>query len=170
MNRFFTKQQVVSEYHLPVLLQAELSRAVQAVEQDEHGEPLYLEDHLDHWLADRFGAGGASSRTPASCEEAFMTIREVATLLRCSYCEARERMLDGRIRTIRDGRWLRTRRQWVEDYIGEKTIKTARVEPGVYTVPNPPRRRLGNIKLKKGGIGEQFLREREEAAKRRNPQ
>jgi excisionase family DNA binding protein len=168
MNRLFKKQQIVSEYRIPSHLQAELFRAVQPVEQDEHGEPLYLEDHLDHWLTNRFGAGGASSRTLASSEEAFMTIREVATLLRCSYCEARERMLDGRIRTIRDGRWLRTRRQWVEDYIAEKTIKTARVEPGVFTVPNPPRRRLGHIKLKKGGIGEQFMREREETHKKKN--
>lgn len=36
-------------------------------------------------------------------------IREVAQLLRCSYTKARDRMLDGRIRTIKDGRWLRTR-------------------------------------------------------------
>lgn len=158
MNRFFTKQQVVSEYRLPVRLQGELFRAVQPVEQVEHAEPLYLEDHLDRWLAERFSAGrGASPQPPATSEEPFMTIRETARLLRCSYTEARERMLDGRIRAIRDGRWLRTRRQSVEEYVAEKTIKTARVEPGVYTVPDPPRRRQGCVKLKKGGAGYRFL-------------
>ena len=50
MNRFFTKQQVVSEYRLPQRLQAELFRAVQPVEQDGQGEPLYLEVQLDRWL------------------------------------------------------------------------------------------------------------------------
>jgi len=162
MNRFFTKQQAVTEYHLPDHLLVELFRAVQPVEQDEHGEPLYLEVHLDRWLAERFGAG----QVPASSNESFMTIRETAAFLRCSYCEARERMLDGRIRTIRDGRWLRTRREWIEAYIAEKTIKAARDEPGVYTVPNPRKRRHVQFKFKKGSIGEQFLREREENAKK----
>jgi len=75
-------------------------------------------------------------------------------------------MLDGRIRAIRDGRWLRTRRQWIEEYVAEKTIKAANSEPDVYTVPNPPKRRQGRIKFKKGSIGEQFLRERQGAAKK----
>jgi hypothetical protein len=153
MNRFFTKQQAVAEYHIPDRLQAELFRAVQPVEQDEHGEPLYLEAHLDRLLVERYGA----DQVPASSEERFMTIRETARLLHCSYTEARERMLDGRIRTIRDGRWLRTRREWIEAYIAEKTIKEARDEPGVYTVSDPPRRRRGNIKFKKGDAGFRFL-------------
>jgi hypothetical protein len=152
MNRFFTKQQVVSEYHLPPRLQVEMFGAVQPVEEDEHGEPLYLEAQLDRWLTERFGAG----QVPTPSEEPFMTIRETARLLHCSYTEARERMLDGRIRTIRDGRWLRTRREWIEAYIAEKTIK-ANDEPGIYTVPDPPRRRRGHIKLKKGDAGYRFL-------------
>ena len=166
MNRLFTKQQAVAEYRLPAHLQAELFRAVQPIEQDEHAEPLYLEGHLDRWLAERFGAG-ATAAMSAPSQEAFMTIREVATLLRCSYCEARERMLDGRIRAIRDGRWLRTRRQWVEEYIAEKTIKAANSEPGEYTVPNPPRRRQGEIKLKKGGAGYRFLEKLREGEKKK---
>jgi hypothetical protein len=164
MNRFFTKQQVVSEYRLPVHLQAELCCGVQPVEQDDHDEPLYLEAHLDRWLSDRFGAG----QVAAPSEEPFMTIRETARLLHCSYTEARERMLDGRIRTIRDGRWLRTRRVWIEAYIAEKTIQ-ANDEPGIYTVPDPPKRRQGHIKLKKGDAGYRFLeklRELEEKDKR----
>lgn len=152
MNRFFTKKQVITEYHLPPRLHAELFRAVQPVEQDEHGEQLYLEAHLDRWLADRFVTG----QTPASSNDSFMTIRETAAFLRCSYGEARERMLDGRIRAIRDGRWLRTRREWVEEYVAEKTIK-ASVDPGIFTVPNPLRRQKGHIKFKKGDAGYRFL-------------
>jgi hypothetical protein len=38
MNRFFTKQQVVAEYHLPEHLQVELFRAVKPVEHDGLGE------------------------------------------------------------------------------------------------------------------------------------
>ena len=169
MNRFFTKQQIVSEYNLPAHLQDELFRAVQPVEQDGLGEPLYLEDQLDSFLTDRYaGSQGAATEQPAS-QDSFMTIREVACLLRCSYTEARERMLDGRIRTIRDGRWLRTRRQWVEEYVASKTIKAAQSEPGIYTVPNPPRKRQSQFKLKIGGIGYQFLKEREEADKKEKP-
>jgi hypothetical protein len=164
MNSFLTKQQAVAEYDIPDRLQVELFRALQPVEQDEHGEPLYLEENLDRWLAGRFGAG----QVPAPSEEPFMTIRETARLLYCSYTEARERMLDGRIRTIREGRWLRTRREWIEAYIAEKTIK-ANDDPGIYTVPNPPRRRRGHIKFKKGDAGYRFLeklRELEQREKR----
>lgn len=167
MNRLFTKQQAVAEYHLPAQLQAELFRAVQPVEQDEQGESLYLEDHLDRWLAGRFGADrSAASPIPATSEEPFMTIWEAAKFLHCSYTEARERMLDGRIRAIRDGRWLRTRREWIEEYVAEKTIKAAREEPGVYTVPDPPRRQRGHIKLKKGDAGYRFLEKLREGEKK----
>jgi excisionase family DNA binding protein len=164
MNRLFTKQQVVSEYHLPVRLQDELFRAVQPVEHGEQAEPLYLEGHLDRWLADHYGAGLGAS---VPSEESFMTIREVATLLRCSYCEARERMLDGRIRAIRDGRWLRTRRQWVEQYVAGKTIKAANYDPDVFTIPNPPRRRQGQFKFKKGDAGYRFLEKLREGEKKK---
>ena len=162
MNRLFTTQQIVTEYHLPPRLHGELFRKVQPVEEDKHGEPLYLEAHLDRWLAERFGAG----QVAAPSVEPFMTIRETARLLHCSYTEARERMLDGRIRTIRDGRWLRTRREWIEAYIAEKTIK-ANDEPGIYTVPDPPRRRQGHIKLKKGGAGYRFLERLREDEKKK---
>ena len=163
MNRFFTKQQAVAEYHIPDRLQVELFRAVQPVEQDEHGEPLYLEAHLDRWLVERFGTG----QVPAPSEERFMTIRETARLLHCSYTEARERMLDGRIRTIRDGRGCGLAREWIEAYIAEKTIKATRDEPGVYTVPDPPKRRQGHIKFKKGDAGYRFLEKLREDEKKK---
>ncbi len=167
MNKFFTKHQVVAEYRLPDHLQVELFRAVQPVEQDGLGEPLYLEGQLDGWLADRFGAGPAAPvRVAAPSNESFMTIRETAAFLHCSYCEARERMLDGRIRAIRDGRWLRTRRQWIEEYVAEKTIKAASSDPDVYTVPKP-RRRQGHITFKKGGAGYRFLEKLREGEKKK---
>lgn len=168
MNKFFTKHQVVAEYRLPDHLQVELFRAVKPVEQDGLGEPLYLEGQLDCWLAARFGAGPtAPAQGAASSQEPFMTIREAAAFLLCSYCEARERMLDGRIRAIRDGRWLRTRRQWIEEYVAEKTIKAANSEPDVYIVPNLPKRRQGHIKLKKGDAGYRFLEKLREGEKKK---
>lgn len=158
MNRFFTREQAVSEYRLPRHLHDELFKAVRPVVQDGRGEPLYLEAQLDRWLVDRFGAAQcAAGQRPASEQESFMTTRDVANLLRCSYSEARERLLDGRIRAIRDGRWLRTRRRWVEEYVAVKTIKPAGDEPGVYTVPKPPRPRQRHVKLKKGDAGYRFL-------------
>jgi hypothetical protein len=61
--------------------------------------------------------------------------------------------------TIRDGRWLRTRQEWVEQYVAAKTIKPS--DPEVFEVPRPRGKRHINagIKLKKGGMGYQFLRE-----------
>jgi hypothetical protein len=168
MNRFLSKQQVVAEYHLPDRLQVELFRAVQPVVRDGLDEPLYLEAQVDRWLADRFGAGPAvPAQGAAPSNEPFMTIRETAAFLHCSYCEARERMLDGRIRAIRDGRWLRTRREWIEEYVAEKTIKAASSEPDLYTEPNPPKRRQGHIKLKKGGAGYRFLEKLREGEKKK---
>ncbi len=75
---------------------------------DDQGEPLFLEVHVDGWLADQYAF--LSERRDG---EDFLTIREVARLLRCSCTGARDRMPDGQIRTIKDGRWLRTRRaEW----------------------------------------------------------
>ena len=66
-------------------------------------------------------------------------------------------MLDGRIKTIKDGRWLWTRREWVEQYVAAKTIKPP--HPEVVELARPRGRRHVNvgIKLRKGGMGRQFL-------------
>jgi excisionase family DNA binding protein len=90
-------------------------------------------------------------------DEQAMTTREVALLLGCSYTEARERLLDGRIKAIKDGRWLRTRKEWVEEYIARKTVQPAQAEPGVHSVP-APRKRPCQFTLKKGGAGYRFLK------------
>jgi excisionase family DNA binding protein len=49
--------------------------------------------------------------------------KQVALLLGCSYGEARLRMLDGRIRAVKDGRWCRTRREWVEEYLERMAVR-----------------------------------------------
>ena len=73
-------------------------------------------------------------------------------------------MLDGRIRTVKDGRWLRTRREWVELYVASKTVKPP--DPDVVQIPRSRGGRHINrgIKLKKGGAGYRFLKERAENA------
>lgn len=161
MNRLFTGPELADAYHLPKHVQEQLLAEVAPVEKNDQGEPLFLEQHVDAWLTDRYAA---VPRRQAG--EDFLTIREVAELLRCSYSEARDRMRDGRIKTIRDGRWLRTRREWVEQYIAAKTIKPP--DPEVVELPRPRGRRHVNvgIKLKRGGAGYQFLQERAKNAKK----
>ncbi len=88
-----------------------------------------------------------------------MTTKDVAELLGCSYTEARDRLLDGRIKAVKDGRWLRTRREWVEEYIARKTVQPPQAVPGVQTVP-PPRKSRSQGTVTVSGIGLQFLRER----------
>lgn len=95
-----------------------------------------------------------SRRNP--CQQDAMTTRDVAELLGCSYAEAREWLLDGRIRAVKDGRWLRTRREWVEEYITRKTVQPPQADPGVHSVPRPPKRRT-QATVKKGGFGHRFL-------------
>lgn len=61
---------------------------------------------------------------------------------------------------VRDGRWLRTCRNWVDEYIATKTVKP--VEPNVVPVPVPKLKRQidAGIKVKKSGIAWRFLQER----------
>ena len=162
MNRFFTRQELAEAYRQPKHVLEQLLAEVAPVEKNDGGEPLLLEAHVDAWL-DRQYAALPGRRAG----EDFLTIREVALLLRCSYSEARDRMLDGRIRTVKDGRWLRTRREWVEQYVAAKTIKPP--DPEVVELPRPRGSRHINrgIKLKKGGAGYRFLKERAENARRR---
>lgn len=158
MNRLFTRTEAISEYRLPVHVADDLASAVIPVEKNDKGEPLYLEAHLDTWLSARYAD---CPQHGAKAEDRFLTIREVAALLKCSYSEARERMLDGRIRTIKDGRWLRTRREWIEAYVASKTIKPL-PEDRIPIKAVRGRRKLDTGRtLKKGGMGYQFLMDRE---------
>ena len=67
--------------------------------------------------------------------------------------------VDGRIKAVKDGRWLRTRQEWVGEYMARKTVQPPQAVPGVPTVPRPPKRRSqGTVTV--GGIGLEFLQER----------
>jgi excisionase family DNA binding protein len=95
----------------------------------------------------------------------FLRIKEVAALLACSYSEARDRLLDGRIQAIRDGRCLRTRREWVEEYVNKRLVRPPVNAPEIPTIRvRKPRR--GQVAFRKGGMGYQFLKEREENQKK----
>jgi len=88
-----------------------------------------------------------------------VTAKEVAALLGCSYGEARKRMLEGRIRAIKDGRWMRTRPEWVEEYVAKITIKPAETPATIHEIPVPSRRKsCANVKT--SGIGFRFLKKR----------
>lgn len=158
MNRFFTRTEAIAEYRLPTHVADELASAVIPVEKNDKGEPLYLEAHLDVWLSARYADCPQHGN---KAEDKFLTIREVAALLKCSYSEARERMLDGRIRTIKDGRWLRTRREWVEAYVATKTIKPLPEDRIPIKAIRGRRKVDTGITLKKGGMGHKFLTERQ---------
>jgi excisionase family DNA binding protein len=94
-----------------------------------------------------------------SAKKAMLTVREAAVLLGCSYGEARKRMLEGRIRAVKDGRWLRTRPEWVEEYVASHIIKPAEASGAVQELPLPSRRKT-YARVKPNGIGSRFLRNR----------
>lgn len=109
-------------------------------------------------------ADSCQLNTVTNFPEQSLTIRDVAALLGCSYSEARDRMLDGRIQAIRDGRWLRTRREWVEEYVAKKLVKAASATPEIHTV-RVRKPRKGQVAFTKGGMGYQFLKERQQNQK-----
>jgi excisionase family DNA binding protein len=99
---------------------------------------------------------GVSNKTVL---QEMLTFREVAKLLGCSYGEARSRMLDGRIRAVKDGRWCRSRREWVEEYIEKQTVRPEPPSAGV-PVQIPKRRRAVNVKA--NGVAHRFLQNRKD--------
>jgi excisionase family DNA binding protein len=98
----------------------------------------------------------STSRPP--CGQDAMTTKDVAELLGCSYTEARDRLLDGRIKAVKDGRWLRTRREWVEEYVARNTVQGVQADPDVHSVPVPRRKRPCQFKFKKGDAAYRFLK------------
>jgi excisionase family DNA binding protein len=89
-----------------------------------------------------------------------LRVKDVAALLGCSYSEAWEKMKDGRIRTVKEGRWLRSRREWVEEYITKHTVTPMGSDPQIASVVVPPPKRKSGVRLKPGGAGLQFLQKR----------
>ncbi len=60
MNRFFTRHDLAEQYHLPQHAQDELVAAVIPAENTDDGEPLFLESHVDLWIAFRYSAARTS--------------------------------------------------------------------------------------------------------------
>jgi excisionase family DNA binding protein len=112
------------------------------------------------------GQTTAQATTPPTSPEQFLRIRDVAALLGCSYSEARDRLLDGRIRAIRDGRWLRTRREWVEEYVTKKLVQAPASVPEIHVVRVRKPRKAQAV-FRKGGAGYEFLKERQRNQRQR---
>ena len=51
MNRFFTRPELAAEYRLPKPTSS-FSPRLPPVEKNDQGELLFLEAHVDAWLAD----------------------------------------------------------------------------------------------------------------------
>jgi len=83
--------------------------------------------------------------------------KEVAGFLGCSYGEARQRMLDGRIEAVKDRRMCRTRREWVEAYLERTKVIAAQT---VSEVKARQTRRRREVTVPTGGVAEAFLRDR----------
>jgi excisionase family DNA binding protein len=120
-------------------------------------------------LEDEAAFALTKTTTPACCQPqpaldpsaktAMLTVREAAVILGCSYGEARKKMLEGRIRAVKDGRWLRTRPEWVEEYVASHVIKPVEASGTVHELPVPSRRK-SYARVKLNGIGHRFLRNR----------
>lgn len=102
--------------------------------------------------------GGVIQAPAVEAAARMLTTKEVAQLLGCSYSQARKLMLEGRIKSIKDGRLLRSRREWVEEYLLAKTVQKPEPQPAEIKVKRPKVKLVGDFK--KGGIAYEFLRSR----------
>jgi excisionase family DNA binding protein len=107
---------------------------------------------------DEFAASGIPVGESREQPLEMLTIGRVADLLGCSYGEARNRMLEGRIRAVKDGRWCRSRREWVEEYIERQTVRAELPQP--VEVPVPQAKRKPAVSVKAGGVAHMFLQNR----------
>ena len=87
-----------------------------------------------------------------------LTTREVSIKLSCSYSQARSLMLNGSIRSIKSGRYLRTRLEWVEEYLLNNVIKRPEEQPEEIRAKRTKARQVG--RFKKGSLAYEFLRSR----------
>jgi excisionase family DNA binding protein len=108
-----------------------------------------------NWQGIRGSTEESSVRDQAGRD--MLTCKEVAQVLKCSYSEARNRMLDGRIRAIKDGRWCRSRRQWVEEYVEKCTVQPETSQPQVPVILS---KRANIASVKAGGVAHRFLQNR----------
>lgn len=107
-------------------------------------------------LADHFDADD-DKLDDSSDPTSFLTITQVAKLIGCCYSEARERMLDGRIRAIKDGRWIRSRKDWVDEYLAGINIAQQQTNE-MKSCEILPKTKVTAVKP--NGVGLKFLRAR----------
>jgi excisionase family DNA binding protein len=120
-----------------------------------------LEREVGRLRATNMASTSSPTRVPMQTDrKSTLTVSETAALLGCSYGEARKRMLDGRIQAIKDGRWLRTRPEWVEEYVSKNMIKPSQTPGENHAIPVPSRKRKTHAKVKVRGIGYRFLKNR----------
>lgn len=102
--------------------------------------------------------GGSIRKSAVDTASQMLTTKEVSNLIGCSYSQARTLMLDGRIKSIKDRRLLRSRREWVEEYLLAQVVKKPDPQPELITSKRPKAKLVGEFK--KGGLAYEFLRSR----------
>ena len=102
--------------------------------------------------------GGSNRKSAIATGSQMLNTKDVSTLLGCSYSQARTLMLDGRIKSVKDGRLLRTRREWVEEYLLAQVVKKPDPQPDEIKANRPKAKLVG--RFKKGGLAYEFLRSR----------
>lgn len=102
--------------------------------------------------------GGSIRKSAVDTASQMLTTKEVSNLIGCSYSQARTLMLDGRIKSIKDRRLLRSRREWVEEYLLAQVVKKPDSQPELITSKRPKAKLVGEFK--KGGLAYEFLRSR----------
>jgi hypothetical protein len=161
MNRFFTHGELATEYRLPQHIHEQLLADIATVEKNDQGEPLFLEAHVDAWLAAR------STVTPwrAPMTEAVKKDRPSTTPTKANedqesfvtVAEAQRRFLDGKmsrkwwyrlaqtgqIAHYRVGDKILFRTEDIEQFVAESRraehVDGAGAEPAPF-LPNPPQR------------------------------
>lgn len=101
---------------------------------------------------------GSAQKPAADVTAEMLKTKEVSVLLGCSYSQARTLMLDGRLKCMKDGRLLRSRREWVEEYLLAQVVKKPDPQPELITTKRPKAKLVGQFK--KGGLAYEFLRSR----------
>ena len=102
--------------------------------------------------------GGSIRKSTVESASEMLTTKEVSNLIGCSYSQARALMLDGRIKSMKDGRLLRSRREWVEEYLLAQVVKKPEPQPEEIKTKRPKAKLVGQFK--KGGLAYEFLRSR----------
>jgi excisionase family DNA binding protein len=101
--------------------------------------------------------------TQAEGPPPMLTTEDVAARLNCSYGHARNLMLTGRLRHIRDGRMLRTTEEWLREYRDRQTVGEPSRRAGLAASAEgqrSPKPRRGRDSIPQGGIAASFLQKR----------